>query len=173
MAVTRINNNQISDASAGNAYVGINAAVKLQNYSVTATKIVNNLVYVSDLTVAGNLTVQGNTTTIDTTYTTIEDPILLLASNQTGSPTVDIGFVGQRGTSQNIAFVWDEGSGEFVTVYTTTGESNTTVSIASYADLHTGNANIGGNIVVNGTTSLVGSVVGNVSLTGNVVLGNV
>lgn len=173
MAVTRINNNQISDASAGNVYVGINAAVKLQNYSVTSTKIANNLVYGSDLTVAGNLTVQGNTTTIDTTYTTIEDPILLLASNQTGSPTVDIGFVGQRGTSQNIAFVWDESAGEFVTVYTTTGESNTTVTISSYADLHTGNANIGGNIVVNGTTSLVGSVIGNVSLAGNVTVGNV
>jgi hypothetical protein len=128
MAVTRINNNQISDAISGNAYVGINAAVKLQNYSVTATKIANNLTYGSDLTITGNLVVQGNTTTIDTTYTTIEDPILLLASNQTGSPSVDIGFVGQRGTSNNIAFVWDEGSSEFVTVYTTTGETNTTIN---------------------------------------------
>ena len=82
MAVTRINNNQISDASAGNAYLGINAAVKLQNYSVTATKIANNLTYGSDLTITGNLTIQGNTTTVDTTYTSIEDPVLLLASNQ-------------------------------------------------------------------------------------------
>ena len=116
MAVTRINNNQVSDASAGNAYVGINAGTKLQNYSITATKIANNLTYGSDLTVTGNLTVQGNTTTIDTTYTTIEDPILLLASNQTGSPSVDIGFVGQRGTSQNIAFVWDESAGQFIKI---------------------------------------------------------
>jgi hypothetical protein len=173
MAVTRINNNQISDAISGNIYVGVNAAVKLQNYSVTATKIANNLTYGSDLTITGNLTVQGNTTTIDTTYTTIEDPILLLASNQTGSPSVDIGFVGQRGTSNNIAFVWDEGSSEFVTVYTTTGETNTTVNIASYADLHTGNANIGGNIVINGTTSLVGNLIGNVNATANIAAGNV
>ena len=43
MAVTRINNNQISDASAGNVYVGINAASKLQAYSITATKLANNL----------------------------------------------------------------------------------------------------------------------------------
>ena len=173
MAVTRINNNQISDASAGNVYVGINAASKIQSYSITGTKLANNLTYGSDLTVSGNLTVQGNTTAIDTTYTTIEDPIILLASNQTGSPALDIGFVGQRGTSQNIAFVWDEAAKEFVTVYTTTGESNTTVSIASYADLHTGNANIGGNIVINGTTSFAGNIVGNVSLAGNVTLGNV
>ena len=166
MAVTRIKNNQITDAT-------VNAAAKLVDYSVTSAKIANNLVYSSDLTVTGNLTVQGNTTTIDTTYTTIEDPILLLASNQTGSPTVDIGFVGQRGTSQNIAFVWDESAGQFITAYTTTGESNTVISIASYADLHVGNANIGGNIVINGTTSFVGSVIGNVSLAGNITMGNV
>jgi len=168
MAVTRINNNQISDASAGNVYVGINASTKLQPYSITSTKLANNLTYGSDLTVTGNLTVQGNTTAIDTTYTTVEDPILLLASNQTGAPSVDIGFVGQRGTSDNIAFVWDESADEFVTVFTTTGESNTTVSIASYADLHTGNANIGSNLTVNGTTTLIGNVTGNLSVTGNI-----
>ena len=168
MAVTRINNNQISDASAGNAYLGINAAVKLQNYSVTATKIANNLTYGSDLTITGNLTIQGNTTTVDTTYTTIEDPVILLASNQTGTPAVDIGFIGERGTSQNIAFVWDESASEFVTVYTNDAETNTTVSIASYASFHTKDANIGGNIVVNGTSSLVGNVLGNINGTGNI-----
>ena len=173
MPVTRINNNQISDASAGNAFLGINAAVKLQNYSVTATKIANNLTYGSDLTITGNLTIQGNTTTVDTTYTTIEDPVILLASNQTGSPAVDIGFIGERGTSQNIAFVWDESASEFVTVFTNDAETNTTVSIASYASFHTKDANIGGNIVINGTTSLVGSVIGNVSLAGNITMGNV
>jgi len=172
MAVTRINNNQISDASAGNVYVGINASTKIQPYSITATKIANNLTYGSDLTVTGNLTVQGNTTAIDTTYTTIEDPILLLASTQTGSPSVDIGFVGERGTSDNIAFVWDESAAEFVTVYTTSGETNTTVSIASYADLHTGNANVGGNLTVNGTTTYVGNITGNLNVSGNIASGN-
>jgi hypothetical protein len=172
MAVTRINNNQISDASAGNAFVGINAATKVQSYSITATKLANNLTYGSDFTVTGNLTVQGNTTAIDTTFTTIEDPILLLASNQSGSPSVDIGFVGQRGTSNNIAFVWDESADEFVTVYTTTGESNTTISIASYADLHTGNANVGGNLTVNGNVTHNGNVIGNLTISGNIAAGN-
>jgi hypothetical protein len=60
MAVTRINNNQITDASAGNIYLGINANTKLQNYSITSQKIANNLTYGSDLTVTGNLTVQRN-----------------------------------------------------------------------------------------------------------------
>jgi hypothetical protein len=172
MAVTRINNNQITDASAGNIYVGINANTKLQNYSITAGKIANNLTYGSDLTVAGNLTVQGTSTAIDTTITTIEDPVIVLASTQTGSPTVDIGFLGERGTSNNIAFVWNEASDEFVTAFTSTAETNTTITITSYANFHTNDANIGGNLVVNGTTSLIGNIAGNINLTGNITGGN-
>ena len=172
MAVTRINNNQISDAVAGNIYVGVNAASKLQDYSITSQKITNSLTYGSDLTITGNLTVQGTSTSIDTTVTTIEDPVIVLASNQTGSPAVDIGYIGERGTSQNIAFVWDESASEFVTVYTNDLITNTVVSISSYADFHTGNANIGGNITINGTTSLVGNISSALNVTGNITGGN-
>ena len=70
MAITRINNNQITDSIEGNVYYGINAAAKLQNYSITSQKIANSLTYGSDLTVAGNLTVQGNVTAIDTINST-------------------------------------------------------------------------------------------------------
>ena len=92
MPVTRIKNNQVTDSSAGNTQVGINAGTKLQDFSITAGKIANNLTYGSNLTVTGNLTVQGNSTAIDTTITTIEDPIIVLASTQTsGAPAVDIG----------------------------------------------------------------------------------
>jgi hypothetical protein len=173
MAITRIKNNQVTDASAGNIYLGINAAVKLQDYSVTAGKIANSLVYGSDLTVTGNLTVNGQTTTIDTVSVVIEDPILYLAANQTGAPSLDIGFIGERGTSQNIAFVWDESTGEFVTVFTNDTTTNTTVTISSYADFHTNNANIGGNIVINGTTSFVGNIISPVNITGNFSAGNI
>jgi filamentous hemagglutinin len=180
MAVTRINNNQISDSSSGNIYVGINAAVKLQNYSVTATKIANNLTYGSDLTITGNLTVQGNTTTIDTTYTTIEDPVILLASNQTGSPSVDIGFIGERGTSNNIAFVWDESATEFVTAFTSSTETNTTITISSYASLKTLNTTVTGNLSTAGFVTVTGNITGGnlnsnaqVVATGNITGGNV
>jgi len=173
MPITRIKNNQVTDASAGNIYLGINAAVKLQDYSITAGKIANSLVYGSDLTVTGNLTVNGQTTTIDTVSVVIEDPILYLAANQTGSPSLDIGYIGERGTSQNIAFVWDESAGEFVTVYTNDTTTNSTVTIASYANFHTNDANIGGNIVINGTSSFVGNITGNLAVTGNFRAGNI
>jgi hypothetical protein len=167
MAVTRIKNNQVTDSSAGNTQVGINAGTKLQNYSITATKIANNLTYGSDLTIAGNLTVQGNSTAIDTTITTIEDPVIVLASTQTGAPAVDIGFIGERGSSENIAFVWDESAQEFVTAFTNTSETNTTINITGYA-----NARVG-NMIVGGTTSLAGNVIGTANFTGNVNAGNV
>jgi hypothetical protein len=171
MAVTRINNNQISDAVAGNIYVGVNAASKLQDYSITSQKITNSLVYGSDLTISGNLTVNGQTTTIDTVSTVIEDPVIVLASNQTGTPAVDIGFIGERGDENNIAFVWDESADEFVTAFTSDLVTNTTVTISSYANFHTNDANIGGNLAVGGNISITGNVT-SLNVTGNITGGN-
>jgi len=168
MAITRIKNNQITDSSTGNVYLGINAAVKLQDYSITAGKIANSLVYGSDLTVSGNLTVNGTTTTIDTVSVVIEDPILLLAANQTGAPSLDIGFIGERGTDTNIAFVWDESADEFVTAFTSDTTTNTTITISSYASFHTLNAEVDGNINIDGTSSLIGNTTaGNIAVGAN------
>ena len=171
MAITRINNNQITDSVAGNLFLGVNAAVKLQDFTITAGKIANNLTYGSDLTITGNLTVQGNTTAIDTVNLVVEDPLILLAKEQTGAPALDIGFIGKRGTEDNIAFVWDESADQFVAVFTTSEVTNSTITINSYAsvqvlDLTAANANITGNLTFNG------SVIGNVDVTGNITGGN-
>jgi hypothetical protein len=171
--LTRINNNQITDAVSGNTQFGINANTKVQPYSVTSTLLANNLTYGSDLTITGNLSVTGNVTAIDTTNTTIEDPLLLLASMQTGSPTVDIGYIGQRGTSNNIAFVWQESSSQFVTVFTDSGATdNTVANVLSYANFATGNANVTGTLVA-ANISFTGNVAGNLSVTGTVFAGNI
>jgi len=179
MAVTRIKNNQITDASGANTQLGVNAAVKLQNYTITAAKLANSLVYGSDLTVSGNLTVNGTTTTIDTVNTLIQDPILTLADGQTtGTPTVDIGYIGLRGNSLNALFVWKESSGAFVTALSNTSVSNTTANVTQYANLITGNLSVTGNVI--GDISFSGNLsAGNlltgglVSATGNVTGGNV
>ena len=117
MAVTRIKNNQITDASSGNTQLGVNAAVKLQNYTITSNKIANSLVYGSDLTISGNLTVNGTTTTVDTINTLIKDPILTLADGQTaGTPTVDIGLLGLRGSSNSSFIGWQESGNTFMAI---------------------------------------------------------
>ena len=166
MALTRILNNQVTDSSAGNTYLGINAGTKIQDYSITSGKIANNLTYASNLTVQGNLDVQGTTTTIDTYNVVIEDPLIVLAKDQTGSPTLDIGYIGERGTSNNIAFAWIESSDEFATVFTDTLVSNTTVNVLSYANFHTFDANVTGNLTVIGTTNISNVSIGNISVTG-------
>ena len=172
MAVTRINNNQITDAVGGNTQFGINANTKVQPYSVTSTLLANNLTYGSDLTITGNLSIQGNVTAIDTTNVTIEDPLLLLASTQSGAPAVDIGYIGQRGTSNNIASVWDESSQAFVTVYTDSTSGNTTINILSYADFITGNANVTGTLTA-ANISFTGNVLSNLNVNGTIFAGNV
>ena len=165
MAVTRIKNNQITDAT-------IVANAKLTDYSISSAKLANNLTYNSDFTITGNLTVQGNATAIDTTITTIEDPVIVLASTQTsGSPAVDIGFLGFRGNQSNIAMVWDESADEFVTAFTSTGETNTTITISSYADFHTNNANVGGNLTIGGNIDITGNI-SSLNVTGNITGGN-
>jgi len=167
MAVTRINNNQVTDAATGNTIVGINAGTKLQPYSITSTRIANNLTYGSDLTITGNLTVQGTTTNVDTVNTLIQDPLITLADGQTsGTPTVDIGTIGLRGSQLSAVFAWIESAKEFAPILSNTTVSNTTVNINAYANLHMGNA------TVQGTTSFVGNIVGAVNATGTITGGN-
>jgi hypothetical protein len=180
MAVTRIKNNQITDAINGNVQPGINAAAKLQNYSITSNKIANSLVYGSDLTVSGNLTVNGTTTTIDTINTLIEDPIITLADGQTsGTPTVDIGVLGLRGNLNSSFLGWNEANTQFAAVLSNTTSSNTTVNITAYADFRAANVT-GANLLTSGLLSATGNVTGGnlttggqVSATGNISGGNI
>ena len=52
-----------------------------------------------DVVVGGSLTVNGNTTTVDTATLTVEDPLIILASGNNTTDSVDIGFYGLYDTS--------------------------------------------------------------------------
>jgi hypothetical protein len=173
MAITRIKNNQITDAS-------IIASAKLHDHTITAGKLANNITYGSNFTISGNLTVNGTTTTVDTNNMTVDDPLLLLASNQTGSGAVDIGFIGERGDDTNVAFVFDESADEFAVALTSTADANTTITITDYADLHAGGitaddtitatGNVSGGNVTSAGTVQGGEVVSDALTSGRVVL---
>lgn len=62
----------------------------------------------NDLIVNGNLTVNGTTTTINAEEVTIEDSILILNSNATGTPTADAGIEIERGDQTNVQLLWNE-----------------------------------------------------------------
>ena len=89
-----------------------------------------------NLTVDGNLTVSGTTTTVNTTNVSVADPLTVLSSGETGTPSKDSGLIVERGTSANVGWIWDESADQFAAVNTT--EDGTTagnVTIASYADI--------------------------------------
>lgn len=60
------------------------------------------------LVVTGDLTVNGTTTTLNTTDLAVEDNIIILNSNVTGTPTADAGIEVERGTSSNVRLRWNE-----------------------------------------------------------------
>ena len=127
MPITRIKNNQITDAT-------IVASAKLVDNSITAAKLAANLTYGSNLVITGNLTVNGATTSLDTVNTIIEDPIILLAKNETGVPSKDIGFIGERGDSNNVAWIFDETDDTFKAGLTTDDGTGTAITLASLVD---------------------------------------
>jgi hypothetical protein len=95
-------------------------------------------------TIGGNLTVNGTTTTIDSTTLVIEDPLIQLAKNNSGGAanTFDQGLFFNRGSDDNVSFIWDESADQFAFAVTS-GEDGTTagnVTIDSYANLK---ANVG------------------------------
>ena len=97
----------------------------------------------SNMEVTGNLTVNGTTTTIDSTTLVIEDPLIQLAKNNSGGAanTFDQGLFFNRGSDDNVSFIWDESADQFAFAITS-GEDGTTagnVTIDSYADIRAKN----------------------------------
>jgi hypothetical protein len=68
----------------------------------------NSFTTSGDVTVGGDLTVNGTTVTLNTETLTVEDNIILLNSNVSGTPSLDAGIEVERGSSSNVSFLWDE-----------------------------------------------------------------
>lgn len=60
------------------------------------------------LTVGGNLTVNGTVTTLNTETVAIEDNVILLNGNVTGTPSADAGIEVERGDLANTSILWKE-----------------------------------------------------------------
>lgn len=97
-----------------------------------------------DVVITGGLTVNGATTTVSTQNLNVEDALIGLQSELTGTNSNDIGFIFERGsTGNNGVFVWDESEDKFhLGTTTATPASTGSLSITKgnlIADL-TGNA---------------------------------
>lgn len=60
------------------------------------------------VTIAGNLTVNGTTTTVNSNTVDIGDSIILLNSDETGTPSQNAGIEIERGTATNLFMQWNE-----------------------------------------------------------------
>ena len=141
----------VASASAGNginiAGSGESAALTITNTGVLSVAGTNNEITVSasvgnvtiglpdnvtvsgDLVVDGNLTVSGSTTYLNTATLTVEDNIVVLNSNATGSPVADAGIEVERGDSANASFFWDESEDKWTA---NNGATSTAVSLEGH-----------------------------------------
>lgn len=82
----------------------------IQGATVTSTGALNgqSLSITQNAVITGNLTVNGTTTTVNSNTVEIGDNILVLNSDETGTPSQDGGIEIERGTSSNKTLIWDE-----------------------------------------------------------------
>ena len=94
-----------------------------------------------NVVVTGNLTVSGTTTTVNTETVNIADNILVLNSNESGTPSQNGGFEIERGTSTNKTLLWNETSDKWTvgseTFVAGTFEGNVTGDVTGNADTAT------------------------------------
>ncbi|MEC7914632.1 MAG: hypothetical protein VX918_10235, partial [Chloroflexota bacterium] len=89
----------------------------------------------ANITATGNLTIGGTSVTANVTTITVADPLMLLSSGASDAGTVDAGFVVERGSSTNVAMLWDESADEFVVATTTdTGTTAGNVTLSGYSN---------------------------------------
>jgi len=86
-----------------------------------------------DIIISGNLTVNGTTTQVNTETLTVDDNIIVLNNNESGTPSEDAGIEVERGTSTNVKLQWDESAD----VWQFTNDGSTYFSIPTTANIRT------------------------------------
>ena len=109
-AVGTTDNVTFAGVTADAITIGVTAAGEIDTTSGNLTiDSAGGTVTVDDnLTVTGNLTVSGTTTSINTETLTVDDNIIILNNNITGSPSENAGIEVERGTSANVSVRWNE-----------------------------------------------------------------
>lgn len=96
-----------------------------------------NGVFSGNMTVAGNLDINGTVTSIDTANLSVEDAIIALAYNGSGSaaPAGDRGLIMEIDSENSPVMFWDESGNEFAFARTTSSNTDSTIVVDAYSDL--------------------------------------
>jgi len=142
MAVTRIKNNQITDATI--------TAAKIASQTLVGSLFATDLTLNSNLSIIGNLTITGTSSNINAINTFISDPFVIFNNGYTGSLTnYTIGILVNRNLASlgsfgavNAAWVWSEADAAFTGIATTdTGTGIVSINNSGYANIKIGNLN--------------------------------
>ena len=125
---------------------GVTSAIQTQLDAIEARRAANNITTTftdqvnmsDDLVITGNLVVNGSTTTVDSTELTVKDRMILLASGASGTPSLDVGLLFNRGNQGNAAFFYDESAVRFKLSDTKDPLSNTALSPITSSNLEVG-----------------------------------
>ena len=115
----------------------------------------NYTINVPTMTVNGNLNITGNSTNIYSTNLTVEDNIITLNGNVTGTPSLSSGIQINRGTSANVLLQWTE--------YGTSGVWQITNDGSTYGNIvysPNGTTTLNSNLVILNTTVVPNAVAG-------------
>ena len=86
----------------------------------------------------GNITVNGTQTVLNTETLTVDDNLIVLNNNETGTPSQNAGIEIERGTSANKTLVWNEGTDKWSvgseTFVAGTFEGDVTGTVSSIAN---------------------------------------
>jgi hypothetical protein len=162
MAITRIQNNQITDST-------IQAQSKIAAGSITGNLFAPSVTMTSNVTILGNLTLSNSssTTYLNAINTYINDPLVVYNNGYVGSLSgFDIGMVINRNLSPlagygsvNSAWIWKEDDAAFEALATTDtgtgGGTGTNINNSGYANVKVGNLTaVGFNLAGAGTFSV-------------------
>ena len=87
-----------------------------------------------DAIFSGNITINGTQTVINTETLTVDDNIIVLNNNESGTPSENAGIEVERGTSTNVKLQWDESAD----VWQFTNDGSTYFSIPTTANIRSG-----------------------------------
>jgi hypothetical protein len=124
--VSDLSSNAVTSLTGTANEIAVSASAGAVTLSLPANVTISN-----NLTVTGNFTVNGNVTTLNTETLVVEDNIIVLNSNVTGSPALNAGLEVERGTSDNVQLRWDESTDK----WQFTNDGTTYVNIASNSDI--------------------------------------
>lgn len=117
-----------SVASATGAQTGLSHSTLKYNPSTETLKVTN-------------LIVSGTSTTIDTETISLSDNIIILNSNSSATPSENAGIEVERGTSDNVSLIWNEGTDRWT--FTNDGTTFYNIPISTEYDNFNFNVQVG------------------------------